>query len=151
MIVISSNVDAIAEVKSMLHDQFWIKDLGVAKYFLGLELTHSSAGILLSQKKYTLDILNTFGFLDSSSISAPLDTVMKYSDTDGDLLDDITQYRGRVGKLLYLTITRPDIPFAVQQSSKFLDRPTLMHLKGAHRILRYLKGTATQGLFFPAT
>jgi hypothetical protein len=62
---------------------------------------------------------------------------------------DVTEYRALVGKLLYLTSTRPDIAFPVQQLSQFLDSPTATHFKAAHKVLRYLKGNPGTGLFFP--
>ncbi|XP_019163072.1 PREDICTED: uncharacterized protein LOC109159415 [Ipomoea nil] len=74
----------------------------------------------------------------------------KLSQDSGAPLEDNSQYRRLIGKLLYLTITRPDICFAVQQLSQFLDKPTTDHLQAAHRILRYVKNSPGQGLFFPA-
>lgn len=67
---------------------------------------------------------------------------------DGPLFEDVLCYRRLVGKLLYLTTTRPDITFAVQQLSQFLSKPTTRHFKAAHRVLHYLKGSPGQGLFF---
>ena len=69
---------------------------------------------------------------------------------EGTHLSDITAYRRLIGKLLYLTNTRPDISFSVQQLSQFLAAPMDVHLTVAHRILRYLKGTPRHGLFFPS-
>ncbi|XP_019179838.1 PREDICTED: uncharacterized protein LOC109175035 [Ipomoea nil] len=74
----------------------------------------------------------------------------KLSKDGGTDLEDNSQYRKVVGKLLYLTITRPDICFAVQQLSQFLDSPATLHLQAAHRVLRYIKNSPGQGLFFPA-
>ena len=70
--------------------------------------------------------------------------------TIGEPLSENTPYRQLVGKLLYLTTTRPDISFAVQQLSQFLDKPTISHMKAIGRVLRYLKGAPGQGLLFPA-
>ncbi|XP_019149872.1 PREDICTED: uncharacterized protein LOC109146676 [Ipomoea nil] len=74
----------------------------------------------------------------------------KLSKNNGAALEDNTQYRRLVGKLLYLTITRPDICFVAQQLSQFLDNPTIIHLQAVHRVLRYIKSCPGQGLFFPA-
>ncbi|XP_019198409.1 PREDICTED: uncharacterized protein LOC109192289 [Ipomoea nil] len=73
----------------------------------------------------------------------------KLSKDDSEALKDNTQYRKMVGKLLYLTFTRPDICFAVQQLSQFLDKPTILHLQAVHRVLMYIKSCPGQGLFFP--
>lgn len=63
----------------------------------------------------------------------------------GEPLQDATSDRSIVGKLIFLTTTRPDIEFAVQQVSQYMDKPTKTHLKIVHRILRYLKGNLGQG------
>jgi len=75
---------------------------------------------------------------------------VKYRRDEGQLLADPTFYRQLVGSLIYVTITRPDISFAVHTVSKFMQSPTHFHLSAVHRILRYLLGTSTRGLFFPA-
>lgn len=75
---------------------------------------------------------------------------VKYSRDIGDPLPDPSIYRQVVGRLNYLTITRPDISFAVQQVSQFMQTPTHLHLTAVHRIIRYLQGTSSRGLFFSA-
>ncbi|RVW79103.1 Retrovirus-related Pol polyprotein from transposon RE1 [Vitis vinifera] len=69
---------------------------------------------------------------------------------EGDLLADPSLYRKLVGSLVYLTITRPDISFVVQQVSQFLQTPRHLHLAVVRRIIRYVQGTSTRGLFFLA-
>ena len=75
---------------------------------------------------------------------------LKLSNEEGELLDDPLLYRRLIGKLLYLTITRPDLAFAVNKLSKFMATPRHPHLLAAHRILQYIKGTPGQGIFFSA-
>ena len=68
---------------------------------------------------------------------------------DGDPLPDPTPYRTLVGKLLYLTITRPNLAFAAQALSQFLHKPTHNHIKALTRVIRYIKLSIVQGIFFP--
>ncbi|XP_052111554.1 secreted RxLR effector protein 161-like [Arachis duranensis] len=79
-----------------------------------------------------------------------MDYGTKLSKSDGELLSDSTPYRRIIGKLLYLSNTRPDISFAIGKLSQFLDCPTTEYLRAAHRILRYVKGSPAAGLFFSA-
>lgn len=117
---------------------------------MGLEVARNKEGISVNQRKYTLDLLDNAGFIHSKPTQSPMVPYIKLSKTSGTILADTTQYRRLVGKLLYLTITRLDISFATQQLSQFLDYPTDVHLQAAHRVLRYIKATPAQGLFFPA-
>ncbi|KAL4362499.1 hypothetical protein GQ457_04G038710 [Hibiscus cannabinus] len=150
IVLASPNLESISLVKTFLHDLFKIKDLGNLKFFLGLEVARSNKGINLSQRKYTLDLLAEYGFLESKPASTPIVPLKKSSTTVGTPLEDITSFRRLVGKLVYLTNTRPDISFAVQHLSQFLSAPTDLHLVAAHRVLRYLKKSPGQVLFFPS-
>lgn len=100
--------------------------------------------------KYALELLEQTGFLGSKPVKTPMETNAKLSHDDSPRISDVATYRSLIGKLIYLTITRPDIAFPVQQLSQFLDCPTQDHLKAAHRLLRFIKGTTGQGLLFPA-
>jgi hypothetical protein len=70
---------------------------------------------------------------------------------DGDLIADSSSYRRLVGKMIYLTITKPDLSYAVQVLSQFMDKPRTSHLDAAHRVLRYIKQSPGQGIFLSAT
>ncbi|PNX60021.1 retrovirus-related Pol polyprotein from transposon TNT 1-94, partial [Trifolium pratense] len=138
----------INRIKGILDHNFKIKDLGVVKYFLGLEVAHSKEGIYISQRKYCLDLLNDSGLLGSKPASTPLDPSIKLHQDNGKSFEDISLYRRLVGKLLYLTNTRPDITYATQQLSQFLHNPTVTHYKAACRVIRYLKHNPGRGLLF---
>ncbi|OMO54213.1 Integrase, catalytic core [Corchorus capsularis] len=140
-IIAGDNFEEVLAIKKFLHDEFTIKDLGEVKYFLGLEVARSEKGINLCQKKYTLDLLKEVNFLDSKPVPTPILPETSLSKEKGTPLEDATQYRKIIGKLQYLTTTRPDISFTVQQLAQFLDKPTTEHLSAVHRVLRYLKGT----------
>ncbi|RVW86785.1 Retrovirus-related Pol polyprotein from transposon TNT 1-94 [Vitis vinifera] len=115
------------------------KDLGKLKYFLGIEIAQSSSGVVLSQRKYALDILEETGMLDCKPIDTPMDPNAKLVPGQGEPLGDPGRYRRLVGKLNYLTITRPDISFPVSVVSQFLQSPCDSHWDAVIRILRYIK------------
>lgn len=136
----------INTLKALLSQRFKMKDLGVLRYFLGLEIEHSSKGIFISQKKYTLDMLTEYGMTKSRPLQQPMDTHIKLTPTLGDPLPDAEIYQRLVGKLLYLTVTRPDINFTVQVLAQFMQNPTTVHLQAAKRVLRYLLHSPGQGI-----
>ncbi|XP_031093250.1 uncharacterized protein LOC115997965 [Ipomoea triloba] len=151
IVVASSDLEIVQEVKQQLNANFQIKDLGPLKYFLGLEVARQKKGIAVCQRKYALELLDDTGFTNSKPVHSPTVPSHKLSRNEGEPLADNTQYRRIIGRLLYLTITRPDISFATQQLSQFLDNPTHLHLQAAHRVLRYIKAAPGQGLFFPSS
>jgi len=133
----------IEQLKFNLNSAFKIKDLGNLKYFLGLEVARSKVGIYLSQRKYTLDLLSDCGFLVAKPTPTPMvkTTLLAHNDS----YKDITRYRRLVGRLLYLTNTKPDINYAVQQLSQFMSCLTTMHYKAAVRVMKYLKNSLDKG------
>ncbi|KAL0462985.1 UNVERIFIED_CONTAM: Retrovirus-related Pol polyprotein from transposon RE1 [Sesamum latifolium] len=126
----------------------WSTYLGQAKYFLRLELARSSHGLHVTQHKYLKDILADTSMLDAKPAPTPFPSGLKLVLEDGALLPDPNRYRRLVGRLLYLGFTRPDIAFANQQLSQFLQAPRTSHSDAALHVLRYLKGTPSTGLFF---
>ncbi|XP_057981244.1 uncharacterized mitochondrial protein AtMg00810-like [Malania oleifera] len=74
---------------------------------------------------------------------------LELSRFEGDLLSDPLQYQRLIGRLLHLTITTRDIAFSIQTLGQFMDTPRLPQLHAAHCVLRYLKSSLGQGLFFP--
>ncbi|CAA7032723.1 unnamed protein product [Microthlaspi erraticum] len=151
-IIIASNNDAeVEKLKSDMKVAFKLRDLGELKYFLGLEIARSSKGISVCQRKYTLELLSDAGLLACKPSSIPMEPSIKLRlDSDEPVLDDITPYRRLVGKMMYLTITRPDITYAVNQLCQFTSAPKKSHLQAAYKVLHYLKGTIGLGLFYSA-
>lgn len=127
---------------------FAMKDLGPLHFFLGIEAMYDSGGLYLTQTKYIMDLLHRTKFQDVKPISSPAQSGQKLSMYDGDSIPDPSEYRSVVGALQYLTLTRPDISFAVNQVCQFMHLPTTIHWKAVKRILRYLKQTYDHGLFY---
>ncbi|XP_039778394.1 uncharacterized mitochondrial protein AtMg00810-like [Panicum virgatum] len=121
-------------------------DLGDLHHFLGISVTHSSDGLFLSQRKYASDLLQRAGTAECHSTSAPVDAHTKLSATESSPVADPTEYQSPVGALQYLTLTRPDLTYAVQQFFLFMHDPREPHLALVKRILRYVKGTLSAGL-----
>jgi hypothetical protein len=130
-----------------LRENFDIKVLELLKYFLGIEIAQSPKRIFISQRKYTLDLLRETGKLGCKPTSTLIDSKIKLNTEDDEQLEDISQFQRLVGKLIYLTVTRPDISFSISQISKFMHAPRTPHLEAINRILRYLKGTPGKGVW----
>lgn len=151
-ILITGNSEmSISSLKSVLFQQFHMKDMGPASYFLGLEITRNETGIFVSQSKYTEDLLKEFGMANSTPLKLPMDVHLKLTADKGDPLPNPHQYQRLLGKLIYLTVTRPDLTYAVHILTQFMHRPTNVHMQSAKRILRYLKGSTGQGILFAAS
>ncbi|XP_070660531.1 uncharacterized mitochondrial protein AtMg00810-like [Malus domestica] len=125
---------------------FPVKDLGPLHYFLGLEVHRSAEGLFLHQTKYLLDLLRKTNMDGAKPCCTPLGSTKL--DHTGPLLSNPTEYRFIVGGQQYLTWTRPDLSFAVNQICQFMHAPRKQHLQAAKRVLRYLKGTISAGLWF---
>ncbi|KAL0458067.1 UNVERIFIED_CONTAM: Retrovirus-related Pol polyprotein from transposon RE1 [Sesamum latifolium] len=151
ILIMGPNEDLIVAVKQHLDILFTIKDLGYVKCFLGLEMSRSSARMNVSEQKYVTDIITDTGLTDAKPVLTPLPQGIKLSTEIGALLTDPERYRRLIGHLLYLGFTRPDVSFVVQQLSQVLHHPTDQHWAAALHVVLYLKGTASAGLFFPAS
>lgn len=143
-----NSLSEIQFIKATLDKQFGIKDLGILKYFLGLETAHSSKGISLCQCQYCLDLLAETGTSAAKPVSTPIAANTKLHQDSSLPYTDVEGYR-LIGRLLYLTTTRPNICFAMQQLSQLLAAPTMSHYHVAQKVLRYLKGCPGKGISFP--
>ena len=148
-IILSGNdMEELQKLKKYLSEEFEVKDLGNLKYFLGMEVARSRKGIVVSQRKYILDLLKETGMLGCKPIDTPMDSQKKLGIEKESTPVDRGRYQRLVGRLIYLSHTRPDIGFAVSAVSQFMHSPTEEHMEAVYRILRYLKMTPGKGLFF---
>ncbi|XP_070005742.1 secreted RxLR effector protein 161-like [Nicotiana sylvestris] len=118
IILIGTDLSEIFALKSFLHDQFKIKDL------------------------------DEFHSLECTLITCLLELNVKLKAKKGELLPKPEEYRSLLGKLIFLTHIRPDLSFAVQHLSQFMQQPCIPHMKAALHLLRYLKGSADSGIFY---
>ena len=126
-----------------LKNEFAMKDLGPLHHFLGVAVQRTKDTLLLSQRQYILDILGRHGMSDCKPCSTPVDTCAKVSADNGPPVADPTAYRSLAGALQYLTFTRPDIAYAVQQICLYMHDPREVHLVAAKRILRTFRAPLT--------
>jgi len=134
-------------LKGNLSREFEVKDLGQLKYFLGIEIARSPKGIVLSQRKYVMDLLSETGMLGCRPVSTPIDSNHKLCAESGNPVNK-ERYQRLVGRLIYLCHTRPDISYAVSVVSRYMHDPRSGRLDAVYRILRYLKSCPGKGLCF---
>nr|XP_018622643.1 uncharacterized mitochondrial protein AtMg00810-like [Nicotiana tomentosiformis] len=145
-------------VKAKFQQAFKMKDLGELKYFFGNEFARSRQGILMYQRKYTLELISELELGAAKLVFTPIEANVKlttkeydehtdsYNTTNDELLPDPSKYQKLLGKLLYLTFTRSDIAFSVQTLNQCMQKPTRSHMKAAQRVVRYVKNQPRQGI-----
>ncbi|GJU34368.1 putative ribonuclease H-like domain-containing protein [Tanacetum coccineum] len=144
----STNKELCTAFEKLIKDKFQMSSMGELTFFLGLQVTQKEDGIFISQDKYVAEILNKFNYTDVKSASTPVD-LEKPLVKDGDADDvDVYLYRSMIGYLMYLTVSRPDIMFAVCAYARFQVAPKTSHLLAIKRIFRYLKGKPTLSLWY---
>ncbi|KAK2986043.1 hypothetical protein RJ640_000293 [Escallonia rubra] len=144
------NGNSPSHLTSLIHSlgsEFSLKDLGPLNYFLGIEVVSLPSGLLLSQRKYIGDLLTNTGMHLAKPVLTPVSSTSKTSKLGSVPFSDPTKYCSVVGALQYLTITRPDIAFAVNRACQYMHSPSEEHWVAVKRILRYLKHTSSHGLF----
>jgi transposase InsO family protein len=148
MIVTGSNLHEIGELRDYLAKEFEMKDLGDLKYFLGIEVSRSKQELFLSQRKYTLDLLAETGNSACQPVDTPIEVNHGLSIYPDQIPTNKERYQRMVGKLIYLTHTRPDISYAVSVVSQFMHNPSEQHMSAVNRILAYLKSSPGKGILF---
>ncbi|GKD74394.1 cysteine-rich receptor-like protein kinase 8 [Tanacetum coccineum] len=111
---------------------------------MGIEVTRANQGIFISQKKYNLELLKEYGVLNVRPYKLPKDPSLKLKADMGSPLVDPETYRRLIGKLIYLTVTRPDICYTVQLLSQFMQNPTSIHMQAAKHLLRAIAITCCE-------
>ncbi|WVZ85642.1 hypothetical protein U9M48_032542, partial [Paspalum notatum var. saurae] len=146
MILSASSPSLLQRIVTQLRHAFAVKDMGPLRYFLGTEVHRDRHGFFLNQAKYAAELLDRAGMSNCKIASTPADTKSKPSSDDGKLVADASDYRSLAGALQYLTLTRPDIAYAVQQVCLHMHAPRDVHMTMLKRILRYVKGTLHLGI-----
>jgi hypothetical protein len=150
LIIIGDNNVDISDLKKLLKQKFEMKDLGELRYFLSIEVIQSPKGIWLLQRQYALNKLPEYGMTGCKPISIRLEQNVKLNAYEGDLVEETTMYKCIVGSFIYMTITRPNLNYAVGVVSQFMQTPRKPHLDAVKCILRYIKHTLRCGIFYEA-
>ncbi|GJX62261.1 retrovirus-related pol polyprotein from transposon TNT 1-94 [Tanacetum coccineum] len=148
MIYTGSLVQLISEFKEAMMKKFEMSNLGKLSYFLGLEVQQGADGIFLSQQKYANDILNQFSMVGCKIVGHPMNVSGKLTSHDGTGMADARKFRSLMGRLIYLTHTQPDLTYALGIVSRFMHCLCKQHFGAAKRILRYITGTTSYGIWY---
>ncbi|GJQ99145.1 retrovirus-related pol polyprotein from transposon TNT 1-94 [Tanacetum coccineum] len=151
LIFTGNNKRMIDQFKESMTRVFDMIDMGLMKYFMGLEVRQGIFGIFVSQKAYAKEILKRYKMEDCNPVVTPMELGTKLSKFEGGEPVDADKYRSLVGSLRYLTSTRPDLSYSVGVVSRFMENPKYAHWKALKRILRYVKGTESLGLFYSSS
>ena len=128
----------IADFKTVMESEFEMTDLGLMKFFLGIEVQQSESGIFISQSKYASEVLKRFNMSNCKTSPTPVITGLKLSKDDEGTTVDPTLFKRLVGSLMYLTATRPDIMYGVSLISRFMESPKDSHWQAGEKNLRYV-------------
>ncbi|KAK8943245.1 hypothetical protein KSP39_PZI009083 [Platanthera zijinensis] len=148
IVITGSNSEGISNLKAFLHSNFQTKDLGTLRYFLGIEVTQDDHPLFICQRKYALDLLSDLGMTNCGHMDSPLEPGEKSLHAESKLFDSPEKYCRIVGKLNYLTMTRPDIACAISKVSQFMAAPTMSQWDSVLRIVRYVKKDPGLGIAY---
>uniref|UniRef100_A0A2N9EIR8 CCHC-type domain-containing protein n=1 Tax=Fagus sylvatica TaxID=28930 RepID=A0A2N9EIR8_FAGSY len=157
MLIAAKSMCEVNRLKSLLHKEFEMKDLGAAKKILGMEIRRDREArkLWLSQKNYIRKVLEKFSMLDAKPVSTPLANHFRLSSSqcpkNEEEIENMSKvpYASAVGCLMYAMVcTRPDLAHAVSTVSRYMANPRREHWNAVKWIFRYLKGTAEHGILF---
>lgn len=153
LLFVSPDLDEIQRIKDGLKREYGIKDLGEAKFILGIQVhRRSNGGIFLSQRAYLEDVLLRLGYADGRTAPTPMQPNLQLAVAPEDHRPTPafrSRYLQAVGSLMYAMLgTRPDLCYAVGVLGRHAARPDNSHWAAVIRVLAYIKGTLDFGLEF---
>jgi len=148
LLITGSETQEIEKFKKQMKNEFEMSDLGLLSYYLGIEVEQHEDFITLKQSGYAKKVLAKFGMDDCNPTKIPMNPGVKLHEDKGGQKVDATEYRSVVGCLRYLLHSRPDLAFSVGIASRFMEKPTVMHLKAVKQIIRYIQGSLNYGLMY---
>ena len=131
----------LSEFKEAMQSEFQMTNIGLMKYYMGIEVDQFEKGIFICEQKYAIDILKRFKMNKCNPTNTPIEIGTKLINKDEGTSIDYTLYKRFAGSLMYLATTRPNIMYVVSLISRFMENPKISHWKVGKRILRYIAGT----------
>lgn len=148
-LIFTSDVSELNNLKKFLNSKFSVKDLGKARYCLGLNISVDKDKIKINQKPFIVELLKKFNMWDSKPVKTPMESKVVCDSVDNDYVDPDVPYQSLIGSLMYLAVnSRPDIAYVTSYLSQFNTCYKRAHWNAAKRVLRYLKGTLDLGLTY---
>lgn len=152
LLVCSNSSSWITKIKGVLASHYEMKDLGLVKTFLGMNIHQTVDACSVSSETFLNGVLANFGMESSNSVTTPFASGCDFTPGEDLNDDEVTCFRSMVGKLLFAANTcRPDLAFATSTLSRFIKDPKANHLAAAKHVLRYIKGTLKLALVFKKT
>ncbi|KAD3641836.1 hypothetical protein E3N88_31060 [Mikania micrantha] len=146
-LIYTGNDQSLCEAfKHSMQNEFDMTDLGIMKYFLGVEALQESDGIIMFQAQYAKSILKKSRMWEANGVKNPIVPGCKLVKSAAGKDVNGTLYMSLIGSLMYLTVSRPDLMYVVSLLSRFMADPKKEHLEAAKRVLRYIKQTLNYGL-----
>ncbi|KAM1806975.1 hypothetical protein ACFX11_030046 [Malus domestica] len=148
MLIFGSNVHLVNEVKTLLSNNFDMKDLGEANLILGIKVIKVENGFSLSQSHYLEQVLKKNKYFDCKPACTPYDPSVKLFKKSGESVRQV-EYASIIGSLQYVTdCTRPDLAYAIRVLCRYTSNPSMEHWYAIERVMRYLKRTINFGLCY---
>ncbi|XP_028112808.1 uncharacterized protein LOC114310909 [Camellia sinensis] len=151
LIFIGNNPAMFKDFKRSMVQEFEMTAIGLMAHFLGIEVAQRKDGIFISQSGYAKEILKRYGIENCNPVNTPVDSGVELRKCTKAVDVDPTYFKSLVGSLRYLTCTRPGILYGVGLINRYMETPDQLHLYAAKRILRYIKRTVDDGLFYKPT
>ena len=148
LLITGTSLKNISKFKKEMSSVFDMSDLGRLSYYLGMEVDQKDGYIELKQSAYARKVIEKAGMTGCNTVKYPMEPAEKLNKDERGKSVNPTQYKSMVGGLRYLVFTRPDIAYSVGVVSRFMERPTELHLAAVKRIFRYVSGTLGFGLIY---
>jgi Reverse transcriptase (RNA-dependent DNA polymerase) len=148
MIIAKNDREKMHRLEEKLSQEFEMKNLGRLEYFLEIKIMRSKEGIFLSQKNYVFDFLKELGMLECKPIDNSMVPNTKFEVKPDQIPKNMKRYQILVGRLIYLSHTRPDITYVVGVASQFMHSSSKEHMDMVIRIVKYLNGSTGRGILF---